>query len=195
MNFLLDCYTDACGVDEVGCGSLFGPIVASALIIPKEYKHLFLNVRDSKELSASKRLEWYKIIISYCKYSIGIAFNYEIDEVNVRNANILACMRAAENIEDVSIKVVDGNINFKLPNYISVIKGDEKYAEIAAASIVAKVFRDTLIQFYDVLFPEYGLNQHKGYATSSHIRALQKLGATNYHRKTFLSKILNMQVT
>lgn len=190
MKFLSDCYTDACGIDEVGCGSLFGPIVASALIIPKDYKYLFFNIKDSKKLSAVKRLEWYKTIISYCEYSIGIAFNEEVDKLNVRNANILACRRAAENIAGAYIKIVDGNIKFGFPNYISVIKGDAKYAEIAGASIIAKVFRDHLIQFYDILFPGYGLNEHKGYATSFHIKALKELGATHYHRKTFLIKIL-----
>lgn len=193
MKFLCEDYLEGiCGIDEVGCGSLYGPIVASALIIPKQYKTFFIDIKDSKKLSENRRLFWYKNLISYCPYSIGIASSEEVDKLNVRNANILACTRAADQLKDlVANYFIDGNLNFHSDKYISIVKGDEKYIEIASASIVAKVFRDTLIKFFDILSPGYNLRKNKGYATRFHVQALQTLGLTHFHRKTFLNRIFN----
>lgn len=180
-----------CGIDEAGCGSLFGPVVACAVIMPEDKKALFENIKDSKSLGKSKRNMWYEKLVQNCIYSIGIASNIEIDEINIRQATILACKRASNNLKYLPHRFyVDGNMVFKSEKYISIVKGDNKFIEIASASIIAKVTRDHFCYLYDKLYPEYNLNQNKGYPTSFHRNKIKSKGPSNMHRKTFVTRLM-----
>jgi ribonuclease HII len=175
------------GCDEAGRGCLAGPVVAAAVILPKNFKHLLLN--DSKQLSEKKRdLLRTEIKEHAIAYAIGIVDHKEIDEINILNASILAMHRALDQIKNPFNSIlVDGN-RFKKYNeteHQCIIKGDGKYLSIAAASILAKTYRDDLMKKLHLEYPQYQWENNKGYPTKSHRAAIKKIGVSQYHRKSF----------
>ncbi len=183
------------GIDEVGRGCLFGPVVSSAVVLNEACAPEGLT--DSKKLSPKKRKEISSKLLTSGKHkvSIGESTPKEIDQINILQASLLSMKRAFEDLgfdekdyEDIEIRV-DGNQ--KIPGLdprlkqVTIIKGDLKDKAIAAASIVAKVFRDELVVDLDKEFPGYGLSGHKGYPTKIHKEAILKLGVTSEHRRSF----------
>lgn len=173
------------GVDEVGRGPLAGPVVTAAVIISPDFD--LIDVNDSKKLSHKKRLELFpQILKEAVSVSVGLANNDIIDEINIYEADRVAMKHA---VEGLSVKpdalLVDAmNVPVDLPQ-TSLIKGDSKSNSIAAASIVAKVFRDNLMEAYGERYPEYDFKKNAGYGTKEHIAALKEYGPTPIHRKTF----------
>ena len=185
-----------CGTDEAGRGCLAGPVTAAAVILPKKFKNKWLD--DSKKLSQKKR-EFLRPIIEKeaLEFRLSRIHSSEIDKINILNASILAMHQAIEKLENVTFIAVDGN-RFKpfgkVPHE-TVIKGDGKYLNIAAASILAKTYRDDyMIQIHEE-FPMYNWKQNKGYPTKEHREAIKKYGPSKYHRKTFklISNQLNFE--
>lgn len=176
-----------CGIDEVGRGPLAGPVVAGAVILPKDCKILYLN--DSKQLSEKKREELYDIIMQEAvAVGIGYATHKRIDEINILQATYEA-MREA--ISKLSVKPdILLNDAVTIPKVsirqVPIIKGDAKSISIAAASIVAKVTRDRLMVEFDKVYPEYYFAENKGYGSAAHIEALKKIGPSPIHRQTFI---------
>ncbi len=184
-------YTYICGVDEVGCGPLAGPVVAAAVILPKDCDILYLN--DSKKLTENKREEIFDIIMEKAiSVGIGFASPERIDEINIRQADFEAMRRALSQLSvDPDFIMVDGYpIGGIDKKQISIVKGDAKSASIAAASIVAKVTRDRLMVQYDGVFPQYGFASNKGYGSAEHIQAIKEYGATPIHRKSFIKNFI-----
>ena len=178
------------GVDEAGRGSLAGPVTAAAVILGKNFKGK--NLDDSKKLSQSKRLELKKLIEKNAlAYSVAFVSSYEIDKNNILNSTFIAMHKSIEglNIEPDFI-LVDGNLfkPYRDLKYKCIIKGDQKYQNIAAASILAKTYRDEYMSNLHVKFPEYNWIKNKGYGTKFHIDMITKLGRTKYHRKSFQIK-------
>ena len=179
-----------CGVDEAGRGPLAGPVCAAAVILPRGLEIEGLN--DSKKLTEKKREELYSVI---CKeaLSFGIAFATveEIEERNILGATFLAMNRALEQLDpQPELALIDGNRNtgILVPSRC-VVKGDAKCADIAAASILAKVTRDRYMLEQAKLYPEYRFEQHKGYGTKLHYEALREYGPSPIHRMSFLKKL------
>ena len=174
------------GIDEAGRGPLFGPVVACAVIFNGNVDTS--EISDSKKISEHKRELIYKKLISQdIIYGLGIVNEETIDKINILNATKQAMLLSVNELKKSPDKLlIDGNqlINTTI-NQDAIIKGDEKIAEISAASIIAKVTRDKIISSYDKIFPMYGLLKHKGYGTKRHIEALKEYGATSIHRKTF----------
>ena len=183
--------TPIIGVDEVGRGPLAGPVISAAIVLNKE--KIPEGINDSKKLSKKKREVINEELISQHKFAIGIASVEEIDKINILQASLLAMKRAVLNL---NIKpqtiLVDGN---KLPdleyNMYPIIKGDSKSISIAAASIIAKVYRDKLMQDLSLQYPGYYWEKNSGYGTKQHLLALNSLGVTPIHRKSF-APIYNM---
>ena len=186
-----DYETPIIGVDEVGRGPLAGPVISAAIILNKE--KIPEGINDSKKLSKKKREVINEELISQHSFAIGIASVEEIDKINILQASLLAMKRAVLNL---NIKpqtiLVDGN---KLPdleyNMYPIIKGDSKSISIAAASIIAKVYRDKLMQDLSLQYPGYYWDKNSGYGTKQHLLALNSLGVTPIHRKSF-APIYNM---
>ena len=178
-----------CGVDEAGRGPLAGPVCAAAVILPPELEIEGLN--DSKKLTEKKRDTLYDTIVENAlAYGIAFATEQEIDEINILQATFLAMKRAMEQLSlRPSIALIDGNreTDFGLP-VRTIVKGDSLSANIAAASILAKVTRDRYMAQQDALYPQYGFGVHKGYGTKAHYEALRKFGESPIHRRTFLKK-------
>ena len=178
-----------CGVDEAGRGPLAGPVYAAAVILPKHLQIPGLN--DSKKLSDKRRRELYPVICDQAlAYGIGFATEQEIDEINILQATFLAMERAMAQLKiRPDLALIDGNRqkDFGLP-VKTVVKGDSLSANIAAASVLAKVTRDDFMVRQAEQFPEYGFEIHKGYGTKAHYAALEQYGACPIHRKTFLKK-------
>lgn len=178
-----------CGVDEAGRGPLAGPVCAAAVILPEHLQIPGLN--DSKKLTDKKRRELFPVIQEQAiAYGIGLASEQEIDEINILQATFLAMRRALEQLTvRPEIALIDGNreTDFGLP-VKTVVKGDSLSANIAAASILAKVTRDNLMMELAQQYPEYGFEIHKGYGTKAHYEALRTYGPCPIHRKTFLKK-------
>ena len=175
------------GLDEAGRGPLAGPVVACAVIIPAGTGVPAL-IRDSKKLSAEQRAEMYKFILANYAYGIGQADNQEIDRLNILQATLLAMRRAVQTLPTrPELCLVDGNK--KIPGLDipqkTVIKGDAKIKEISAASIVAKVKRDNIMQQLHAVYPQYNFAGHKGYCTPEHIAALKQYGRSPVHRRSF----------
>jgi len=176
-----------CGTDEAGRGCLAGPVTAAAVILPDDFKHPWLT--DSKQLSKSKRDELRTVIEenAIC-FGISHVMMEEIDKINILNASIMAMHRSIEKLSKLpEFIAIDGN---RFKPYLSiphqcVVKGDGKYLHIAAASILAKTYRDDFMAKIHQEYPEYGWNQNKGYPTAHHREAIRKLGPTPYHRKSF----------
>jgi len=175
------------GTDEAGRGCLSGPVVAAAVILPEDFEHPLLN--DSKQLTEKQR-ELLRPFIEKKALAYGVSYINElkIDEINILQASILAMHTA---IEKLSVTpehiIVDGNKfnSFKNIPHKTIIKGDAKFMSIAAASVLAKTYRDEFMQKIDLEFPEYYWKQNKGYPTKQHREAIRKFGITPYHRKTF----------
>ena len=178
-----------CGVDEAGRGPLAGPVCAAAVILPPGLEIPGLN--DSKKLTDKKRRELYDIIIEQAvSYGIAFASEQEIDEINILQATFLAMERAIQKLSpQPELALIDGNRtkDFGLP-VRTIVKGDSLSASIAAASILAKVTRDRLMEEYDAQYPQYGFAVHKGYGTKRHYEALREFGPSPIYRKTFLKK-------
>ena len=180
-------YRLICGIDEAGRGPLAGPVFAAAVILPTEAKIEGLN--DSKKLSDAKRRALFPFICDTAiAYGIGSASAQEIDEINILQATFLAMRRAVDAMGvSADFLLVDGNrlTDFGIPAE-AVVKGDSRSANIAAASILAKVSRDTLMEELAKQYPQYGFEIHKGYGTKAHYAALERYGACPIHRQTFL---------
>ena len=174
-----------CGVDEAGRGPLAGPVVAAAVILPEEHQISGLN--DSKKLTEKNRVKLYKEISDLAQISIGIVSHRIIDKNNILNATYLAMEKAILGLKTKpDLSLIDG---YGLPNdnikNEGIIRGDSKVESISAASIIAKVTRDILMQKINPIFPEFKFAKHKGYGTKYHIEILKKLKATPIHRKSF----------
>ena len=184
-------YKVVCGIDEAGRGPLAGPVFAAAVILPENYSHPVLN--DSKKLSEKKRDAVYDDIIkdAVC-YSVGIATEEEIDEINILNATFLAMKRAVEGLViKPDFAYIDGNQYPKTGvKEETIVKGDGKCISVAAASIIAKVSRDRFMLEIDKQYPEYQFSKHKGYGTKLHYEMIEKYGVSPVHRRSFLKKIL-----
>ena len=184
-------YLSIGGIDEAGRGPLAGPVVASVVVFKPNTKIEHIN--DSKKLSEAKREELFDIIKETAiDYGIGIVDNNDIDEINILNATYKAMKKALDCLKEepeyllIDAATIPGiNIDQK-----PIIKGDSKSISIAAASILAKVTRDNLMYHYDEMYPGYGFKSHKGYGTKEHYEAIEKLGITPIHRKSFLKNIL-----
>ncbi|MCP3967628.1 MAG: ribonuclease HII [Lentisphaerae bacterium] len=174
------------GIDEVGRGPLAGPVVAAAVAFPKDAQIPLVN--DSKQLTEEKRRSLYDAIIAVpgVQYAIAIVDETKIDEINILQATHLAMRQAVEQLKNVDFLLVDGRPvpNLQHPS-LAVVKGDSKSASIAAASILAKVYRDEMMDEFAVKYPEYGFAEHKGYGTAKHLVALKEHGVCPIHRKTF----------
>ncbi len=176
-----------CGTDEAGRGCLAGPVTAAAVILPKHFKNKLLN--DSKQLSEKNR-EALKPIIETKAITFGVAqvFQKEIDKINILNASILAMHKAIDQLTTIpDFIIVDGNRfkPYKNIPFETIIKGDGKFMSIAAASILAKTYRDDYMCKIHEEFPMYNWKQNKGYPTKEHREAIAKYGITKYHRKSF----------
>lgn len=183
-----------CGIDEVGRGPFAGPVVAGAVILPKNEEILYLN--DSKKLSEKKREELYDIIMDK---AVAVGFGMEdsgvIDEINIKQATLKAMKKAIENLKNPKtgekyvpdMLLVDAE---HIPDIgisqVGIIKGDAKSVSIAAASIVAKVTRDRMMVEYDSIYPGYDFASNKGYGTAAHMDAIRELGMTPIHRRSFI---------
>lgn len=173
------------GVDEVGRGPLAGPVVTAAVIIDHNFD--LLEVNDSKKLSPEKRLQLYpKILSEAVSVGIGVKSAAVIDQINIYEADRQAMAQAVKalDVKPDALLVDAMNVPIDIPQ-IELIKGDAKSNSIAAASIVAKVFRDKLMDDYDKVYPQYGFPRNAGYGTKEHVEALKKYGPTPIHRKTF----------
>ena len=183
-----------CGVDEAGRGPLAGPVCAAAVILPKDLE--LPGLTDSKKLTDKKRRELFPLIQEQAiAYGIGLATEQEIDEINILQATFLAMQRALDQLAvKPDLALIDGNRqkDFGLP-VKTVVKGDSLSANIAAASILAKVTRDNLMVEMAETYPQYGLEIHKGYGTKAHYAALREHGASPIHRMTFLKKFYGNQ--
>ena len=186
-------YSDAvqciCGVDEAGRGPLAGPVCAAAVILPRGLE--IPGLTDSKKLSDKKRRELFPVIMEQAiAYGIGFASHEEIDEINILQATFLAMQRAIDQLKvKPDLALIDGNRqkDFGLP-VKTVVKGDSLSANIAAASVLAKVTRDNVMEELANKYPEYGFEIHKGYGTKAHYEALRAYGASEVHRMSFLKK-------
>ncbi len=174
------------GCDEAGRGCLAGAVYAAAVILPKDFP--FGQLNDSKKLSEKRRDILRVDIEKYADWAIGVVDQEEIDEMNILRASILAMHRAIEKLSgDVEHLLIDGNRFYKYKNisHTCVVKGDGKYATIAAASILAKTHRDSYMKELHEKYPEYGWEKNKGYPTKQHRLAIAKYGSTPFHRKSF----------
>ena len=178
-----------CGVDEAGRGPLAGPVCAAAVILPSNLE--IPGLTDSKKLTDKKRRELFPVIKEHAiAYGIGLASEKEIDEINILQATFLAMQRALDQLSmKPDLALIDGNreTDFGVP-VKTVVKGDSLSANIAAASILAKVTRDDMMVAYANVYPQYGFEIHKGYGTKAHYAALTEHGASDIHRMTFLKK-------
>ncbi len=182
------------GVDEAGRGPLAGPVVAATVIFDNDF--FIKEVNDSKKLTEKAREEIFPEIINNAKaYGIGIVWQNEIDRINILQATLKAMKIAVSNLSvKPDLVLIDGNKTFFSEIETKpIIKGDSKSFAIAAASIIAKVTRDRFMIEASDKFPEYGWKRNKGYGTKEHILAIKKYGITQYHRKSFLGRILDIQ--
>lgn len=179
------------GVDEAGRGPLAGPVVAAAVILPVNYYNELIN--DSKKLSPRQRAEVFEIIKSesVC-WTFSVVSQNTIDKMNILNATLLAMRNSSQKLKPKpEIILIDGNKKFQSNiETISIIKGDSLSQSIAAASIVAKVIRDKIMERLDIAYPQYNWKKNKGYPTSEHFRAIEKFGVSPIHRKSFLKKLI-----
>ena len=183
------------GTDEAGRGCLSGPVVAAAVILPKEFTHPFLN--DSKQLSEKKREELRPFIEENAiAYGVSFVWQDEVDKINVLQASITGMHRSIGLLHvQPEFIIVDGNkfSSYKEIPYKTIVKGDAKYQSIAAASVLAKTYRDAYMEKIHKEFPMYNWKKNKGYPTKEHRDAIREFGVTKYHRKTF--KLLPEQLT
>ena len=185
-------YTYICGIDEVGRGPLAGPVVAGAVILPKDCDILYIN--DSKKLSAAKREELYDIIMEQAvAIGLGTIGPDRIDEINILQATYEAMRQAIAQLSPQPDLLLNDAVTIPkvaIPQ-VPIIKGDAKSISIGAASIIAKVTRDRMMVYYDSIYPEYGFASNKGYGSAEHIAALKKYGPTPIHRRTFIKNFVS----
>lgn len=184
-------YSYICGIDEVGRGPLAGPVVAGAVILPRDCDILYLN--DSKQLSEKKREELNDIILEKAVATgIGVISPERIDEINILQATYEAMRQAIGNLSVKPDLLLNDAVTIpkvEIPQ-VPIIKGDAKSISIAAASIIAKVYRDRLMVQYDDIFPGYGFAGNKGYGSQTHMDAIRTLGPTPIHRRSFIKNII-----
>ena len=182
------------GIDEVGRGAFCGPVVSCSVLLEKKIlnNNLVFQITDSKKLNHKKRIILSKFIKEYSSYSIGVANNIEIDEMNILRATNLSMIRSYDKFKKTDNLVkIDGLKNFSLNEKTTFIKnGDQISISIAAASIIAKTWRDRLMTLYSRIYPMYGWERNKGYGTQEHRSAIKKFGLTKIHRKSFLSNLI-----
>jgi len=173
------------GVDEVGAGSLAGPLVVAAVCIPDGFD--ITNIKDSKKIAPKKRERIATYIMDNCEFSIYEVDNLLIDSINIRNAREVGMRAVINNMENADLALIDGNFVPLLLNThgVSIINGDNISASIAAASIVAKVYRDNLMTTLGLKYTMYNWAKNKGYGTKEHREALKKYGPCEFHRKSF----------
>ncbi len=180
-----------CGVDEAGRGPLAGPVAAGAVILPKDCQILYLN--DSKKLSHRRRQELFEEIKEKAiAWNVGLASPERIDEINILQATYEAMAAAVRGLKAEPQVLLNDAVTIPgiaIPQ-VSIVKGDAKSVSIAAASILAKVTRDRMMEEYDILYPEYGFGKHKGYGTAAHIQAIKEYGPCPIHRLTFIKKFI-----
>lgn len=184
-------YSYLCGIDEVGRGPLAGPVVAGAVILPKDCDILYLN--DSKQLSEKKREELYDIIMEKAVATgLGFSAPERIDEINILQATYEAMREAVSKLNPAPDLLLNDAVTIPgiAIRQVPIIKGDAKSVSIAAASIIAKVTRDRMMVQYAEVFPEYEFAQNKGYGSASHIAALKKYGPSPIHRKSFIKNFV-----
>ena len=181
-------FKNICGIDEAGRGPLAGPVVVAGVIMPKD--SMIEGVNDSKKVSEKKREKLYDVILDEAiSYSVAIIGQDVIDDINILNATKQGVTKVVEELDvKPNLILVDAltHINTKGIPYDSIIKGDAKCYNIAAASIIAKVTRDRIMREWDEIYPQYGFMNHKGYGTAKHIAALKEYGPCPIHRKTFI---------
>ena len=176
------------GVDEAGRGPLSGPVVAAAVVLDQNI--IIPGIKDSKKISKKKREDLFEQITKHYQYSVGIISPEEIDQINILEATKKACNIAVDSIKtSPEIVLVDGNMKFADQRYVSIIKGDDKSISIAAASIVAKVTRDRIMENLSQQFPSYKWYKNSGYSTKEHLEAIATHGLTEHHRKSFKIKV------
>ncbi|NPA15375.1 MAG: ribonuclease HII [Deferribacteres bacterium] len=175
-----------CGIDEAGRGCLAGPVVAAAVVVDYSVMPDF-DVDDSKKLSPSERKRLFNKISSSCHWAVFAASWKRIDEINIRNAAIWAMIKAYSCLKiRPDVVLIDGNMKLSVSDITyNIIRGDARSFAIGAASIVAKVVRDRLMERYHLIFPEYNFSQNKGYPTRYHRRMLQEVGPSPIHRRSF----------
>lgn len=184
-------YEFICGIDEVGRGPLAGPVVAGAVILPKDCDILYIN--DSKKLSAAKREELYdEIMEKAVATGIGMVSPQRIDEINILQATYEAMREAIAKLDPQPDILLNDAVTIPQVsiNQVPIIKGDAKSISIGAASIIAKVTRDRLMEEYDSILPGYGFASNKGYGSADHIKAIKDMGPTPIHRLTFIKKFI-----
>ena len=184
-------YSFICGIDEVGRGPLAGPVVAGAVILPKDSRILYIN--DSKKLSAAKREELFEIIKKEAvSVGIGLVPHTVIDEINILQATYEAMRKAIASLSVTPDLLLNDAVTIPGVDIrqVPLIKGDAKSISIGAASIMAKVYRDRMMEEYDKMYPGYGFASNKGYGSSEHIRALKEMGPSPIHRMSFLKNII-----
>ena len=184
------------GLDEAGRGCLAGPVVAAAVILPQNFSHPLLD--DSKKLSEKKRNELRLVIEEHAlAYAVAFVDHKKIDEINILNASFLAMHKAIDKIKiDFNFLLIDGNRfkPYKKVPHECIVKGDGKYQSIAAASILAKTYRDDYIVKLSEEFPEYQWQQNKAYPTKKHVDAILKHGITPYHRRSYHIKAYQLSL-
>lgn len=184
-------YEFICGIDEVGRGPLAGPVMAGAVILPKDSRILYIN--DSKKLSEAKREELFEIIKEEAvAYAVGENDCNRIDEINILQATYEAMRKALSMLDPKPTLLLNDAVTIpevSIPQ-VPIIKGDAKSMSISAASIIAKVTRDRKMVEYDAVYPEYGFARNKGYGSAEHIEALKKYGPTPIHRRSFIGNFI-----
>ncbi len=182
------------GIDEVGRGAFCGPVVSCSVLLEKKIlnNNLVFQITDSKKLNHKKRIILSKFIKEHSSYSIGVANNIEIDEMNILRATNLSMIRSYEKFKETENLIkIDGLKTFSLNEKTTFIKnGDQISISIAAASIIAKTWRDRLMTRYSRIYPMYGWERNKGYGTHEHRNAIKKFGLTKIHRKSFLRNLI-----
>ncbi len=184
-------FSAICGIDEAGRGPLAGPVVAGAVILPKDVRIMYIN--DSKKLSEKRREELFDIIMEKAvSVGVGIVDAAHIDEINILQATYEAMRQAVNKLEPQPDILLNDAVT--IPGLemkqVPIIKGDAKSISIACASVIAKVTRDRMMYEYDKLYPEYGFAKHKGYGTAQHIEAVKEFGASPIHRLTFIKNFI-----
>ena len=185
--------TAICGIDEAGRGPLAGPVAAAAVILPKDCVILYLN--DSKKLSPARRDALFdEIMEKAVAYHVGIVSPERIDEINILQATYEAMRKAVAGLSVMPDLLLNDAVT--IPEIgirqVPIVKGDAKSVSIAAASILAKVTRDRMMEEYDAMWPEYGFAKHKGYGTAQHIAALKEYGPCPIHRRSFIGHFVNL---
>lgn len=182
-----------CGIDEAGRGPLAGPVVAGAVILPKDCTILYLN--DSKKLSEKRREELYlEIQEKALAWAVGVVSPEVIDEINILQATYEAMRQAVGKLEIQPAVLLNDAVTIpglsSAVRQVPIIKGDAKSVSIAAASVMAKVTRDRMMEEYGKLYPEYGFEKHKGYGTAAHIAAIRAMGPCPIHRRSFITRFV-----